>query len=70
MMLVAHNVKIVNCVIENRFRLAQKGFHYLKAPIELVTPPHSPVPFSPVLEKEWLPSVERIAQAVRKTLEA
>ncbi|MEG0348847.1 MAG: alpha-ketoacid dehydrogenase subunit beta, partial [Acinetobacter sp.] len=48
----------------------QKGFHYLKAPIELVTPPHSPVPFSPVLEKEWLPSVERIEQAVRKTLEA
>ncbi len=50
--------------------IAQKGFHYLKAPIELVTPPHSPVPFSPVLEKEWLPSVERIEQAVRKTLEA
>jgi pyruvate/2-oxoglutarate/acetoin dehydrogenase E1 component len=22
--------------------IAQKGFHYLKAPIELVTPPHSP----------------------------
>ena len=49
--------------------IAQKGFHYLKAPIELVTPPHSPVPFSPVLEKEWLPSAARIEQAVRKTLE-
>ena len=50
--------------------IAQKGFHYLKAPVELVTPPHTPVPFSPVLEKEWIPSVERIEQAVRKTLEA
>lgn len=50
--------------------VAQKGFHYLKAPVELVTPPHTPVPFSPVLEKEWIPSVERIEQAVRKTLEA
>lgn len=38
----------------------------MKAPVELVTPPHTPVPFSPVLEKEWIPSVERIEQAVRK----
>lgn len=48
--------------------IAQKGFYALKAPIELVTPPHTPVPFSNVLEQAWLPSVERIEMAVRKVL--
>lgn len=49
--------------------IAEKAFYALKAPIQVVTPPHTPVPFSPVLEKEWLPSVERIEAAVRQVLE-
>lgn len=47
-----------------------KAFNSLKAPVELITPPLTPVPFSPALEKLWVPSAERIEASVRKLLEA
>lgn len=50
--------------------VAQKGFDSLKAPIQLVTPPHTPVPFSAPLEQEWLPNANRIEAAVRAVVEA
>ena len=50
--------------------VARDAFKALKAPIEMVTPPHSPVPFSPSLEDLYIPSADRIADAVRKTMEA
>ena len=40
----------------------------LRAPIELVTAPHTPVPFSPSLEELYIPSVERITESVKKVL--
>ncbi len=46
--------------------VAQKGFGDLKAPIELVTAPHTPVPFSGALEDLYIPSAEKISDAVRK----
>ncbi len=46
--------------------VAQKAFHSLKAPVELVTAPHTPTPFSGVLEDLYIPSVEKIAAAVTK----
>jgi pyruvate dehydrogenase E1 component beta subunit len=45
--------------------VADKGFDTLDAPIKLVTAPHTPVPFSPPLERFYIPSPERIAEAVR-----
>jgi pyruvate/2-oxoglutarate/acetoin dehydrogenase E1 component len=45
--------------------VASKGFSSLHAPVGLVTPPHSPVPFSPVLEDAYLPSPEKIVAAAR-----
>lgn len=48
--------------------VATKGFHDLKAPIQLVTPPHTPVPFSPVLEAEYLPNTAKIVAAIRRVL--
>ncbi|MEQ8412145.1 MAG: alpha-ketoacid dehydrogenase subunit beta [Erythrobacter sp.] len=48
--------------------VACKAFAHLKAPIAMVTPPHTPVPFAPNLEAAYLPSAERIAAAVRATL--
>ncbi len=48
--------------------VAQLAFHALKAPIELVTSPHTPIPFAPNLEDAWVPSLEQIESAVRKTL--
>jgi pyruvate dehydrogenase E1 component beta subunit len=46
--------------------VAQKAFHSLKAPIELVTAPHTPTPFSGVLEDLYIPSADKIAAAVVK----
>jgi len=46
--------------------VAQKAFHSLKAPIELVTAPHTPTPFSGVLEDLYIPSADQIAAAVMK----
>lgn len=50
--------------------IASKGFDHLRAPIELVLPPHTPVPFSPALEKLWLPDAAKIEAAVRKLMGA
>ena len=50
--------------------VAEKAFSSLRAPIMKVTAPHTPVPFSPVLEDAYVPSAERIEAAVRKVLEA
>jgi acetoin:2,6-dichlorophenolindophenol oxidoreductase subunit beta len=46
--------------------VAQKGFEFLKAPIELVTPPHTPVPFNGTLEDLYIPGPDQISEAVRK----
>ncbi len=50
--------------------VAQEAFDALKAPIQMVTAPHTPVPFSPALEDLYVPSPDRIADAVRKTMAA
>jgi acetoin:2,6-dichlorophenolindophenol oxidoreductase subunit beta len=46
-------------------RVAQDAFSDLKAPPRMVTAPHTPVPFSPVLEDAYVPTTESIADAVR-----
>ena len=46
--------------------VADKGFDTLDAPIKRVTAPHTPVPFSPPLEQFYVPSPDRIADAVRE----
>jgi len=48
--------------------VADKGFRSLKAPIKAVTCPHTPVPFAPNLEDEFLPNPRRIEAAVRAVL--
>jgi len=47
---------------------ATQALEFLNAPVKLVTPPHTPVPFSPVLEDAYVPSPERIVTAARATL--
>jgi pyruvate/2-oxoglutarate/acetoin dehydrogenase E1 component len=46
--------------------VADRGFDTLDAPIKRVTAPHTPVPFSPPLEKFYVPSADRIADAARE----
>ena len=48
-------------------QVAQQAFKSLKAQIEMVTAPHTPVPFTTTLEDLYIPSAEQVADAVRKT---
>jgi 2-oxoisovalerate dehydrogenase E1 component beta subunit len=47
-------------------RIAEDLFHSLDAPIVRVAPPHTPIPFSPVLEEAYLPNTETIAAKARE----
>ena len=48
--------------------VAQECFKALKGPIRMVTAPHTPVPFSSVLEDLYIPSAASIMAAVMKTM--
>jgi pyruvate/2-oxoglutarate/acetoin dehydrogenase E1 component len=48
--------------------VAQKGFEYLRAPIRMVTPPHTPVPFSDVLEDLYVPNAQRVVESVNEVV--
>lgn len=45
--------------------VASEGFELLKAPIKMVTAPHTPVPFARELERAFVPSPKDIEAAVR-----
>ena len=49
--------------------ICDKAFSSLKAPIKMVTPPHTPVPFSPTLEDLYLPSAPKVRSAIKATLD-
>jgi acetoin:2,6-dichlorophenolindophenol oxidoreductase subunit beta len=46
--------------------VAQKGFEFLRAPVRMVTPPHTPVPFSDVLEDLYIPDAAKVIDAVNE----
>ncbi|HCV28488.1 MAG TPA: alpha-ketoacid dehydrogenase subunit beta [Dehalococcoidia bacterium] len=46
--------------------IAQQAFGALEAPIEMVTPPHTPVPFAGSLEDLYVPDATKIETAVRR----
>ena len=48
--------------------VCRHAFAALKAPVHMVTPPHTPVPFSPELEDAYVPSAAKIEAAVRKVV--
>ncbi|MEL6199273.1 MAG: alpha-ketoacid dehydrogenase subunit beta [Pseudomonadota bacterium] len=48
--------------------VASEGFDLLKAPVQLVTAPHTPVPFARELERAYVPSPDDIAAAIRKVV--
>jgi len=47
-----------------------RGFDLLRGPIKRVTAPHTPVPFSPVLEDAYVPSPEQVVAAAHAALES
>ena len=49
--------------------VAKKAFEHLNAPIEMVTAPHTPVPFSGALEDMYIPSPDNIVSAVKSVMD-
>ena len=49
--------------------VAKKAFEHLNAPIEMVTAPHTPVPFSGALEDMYIPSPDNIVSAVKAVMD-
>ncbi|WP_330342369.1 alpha-ketoacid dehydrogenase subunit beta [Streptomyces sp. NBC_00557] len=49
--------------------VAQEAFGALRAPIEMVTAPHTPVPFAQTLEQLYIPDAQKVANAVKKTMD-
>jgi pyruvate dehydrogenase E1 component beta subunit len=45
--------------------VAQQAFGALRAPIEMVTAPHTPVPFAGNLEDLYIPDAQRVVNAVK-----
>jgi 2-oxoisovalerate dehydrogenase E1 component subunit beta len=49
--------------------IAEEAFEHLDAPIVRIAAPDSPVPFSPPLEKAFIPQVDDVAAGVRELAE-
>ncbi|RSD25692.1 alpha-ketoacid dehydrogenase subunit beta [Amycolatopsis eburnea] len=45
--------------------VAKEAFGSLRAPIEMVTPPHTPVPFSDALEDLYIPDAQKVLNAAK-----
>ena len=50
-------------------QIQEEAFDFLDAPVLRIGAPFSPVPFSPVLERAYIPDSNRIADGVRRLLE-
>jgi len=68
LVIVHEEVKFAGSGAEIAALAAEKAFDYLDAPIIRVAAPFTPVPFSPALEKEFIPSEEKVIQAVRTVM--
>lgn len=49
-------------------QIQEEAFDYLDAPVARVGAPFSPVPFSPVLEQQYIPDVNALAAQIRSVL--
>ncbi len=47
---------------------ATRALEYLNAPVQLVTAPHTPVPFSPALEDVYVPTPQRVVAAAHAAM--
>jgi 2-oxoisovalerate dehydrogenase E1 component beta subunit len=49
--------------------IAEEAFEYLDAPVKRIAAPDTPVPFSPPLEKAFIPQVEDVAAGLKELAE-
>jgi pyruvate/2-oxoglutarate/acetoin dehydrogenase E1 component len=68
LVILHEEVKFAGSGAEIAAQVAEYGFDYLDAPILRVAAPFCPVPFSPPLEKAFVPSEQQLIDAVRKVM--
>lgn len=68
LVIVDEEPKIGSAAAEIAASINEEAFSHLKAPIKRVCAPNTPVPFSPALEKLWMPDEEDIIKAVREVV--
>lgn len=69
-LIVQEDTPAVSVASEVSAIIAQEGFFDLDAPVMRVAPPEiPPMPFSPLQEAEFMPSPDKIAQAIRNLAE-
>jgi pyruvate/2-oxoglutarate/acetoin dehydrogenase E1 component len=49
--------------------IAEEGFESLDAPVKRIAAPDTPVPFSPVLEKAFIPQVDDVVRGLKELIE-
>lgn len=68
LVILHEEVKFAGSGAEIAAQVAEEAFDYLDAPILRVAAPFCPVPFSPPLEKAYIPSEQQLIDAVRKVM--
>ena len=68
LVILHEEVKFAGSGAEIAAQVAEEAFDYLDAPILRVAAPFCPVPFSPPLEKAYVPSEQQLIDAVRKVM--
>jgi 2-oxoisovalerate dehydrogenase E1 component beta subunit len=63
-LVLSESYRFVGIGAEVAATIAEKAFEHLDAPVERLSPPNLPVPFSPTLEDAFLPQVADIEAAV------
>lgn len=66
--IVDHSHRTGSVASEIAAVLSDKGFEFLRKPIQRVTTPQVHIPYSAVLEKPLYPNVERVAAAAKRIL--
>lgn len=69
LVIVHEEVQFAGSGAEIAAMVAEKAFDYLDAPIIRVAGPFCPIPFSVALEWEFIPSEEKVIEAVKTTME-
>ena len=68
LVIVHEEVKFAGSGAEIAAIVAEKAFDYLDSPILRVAAPFTPIPFSPPLEQEYIPSEEKVIEAVKTVM--
>lgn len=64
--IVQEDVPFSSIASEISSLVAERGFWNLDNPIKKVTPPNTHIPFAPILEDAFIPSVDKVVKAIRE----